>query len=131
MLVFTQRYAGRALTYIGAGLDGQVGDTLLLTLQDTGSLGVVDVIDRGEWWRLLSTHFIHEGALHLGLSMYGLLVLGPLLEKMWGRAGFVAVYLASCLGTSAVSLVFSPAMFTLALPEPGAGCWVRWQPGFT
>ena len=129
LLVFMLRYGGEAFSFIGMGLGGQTSDTLLLAFQDTGWLDAVDVIDRGQWWRMLSTSFLHAGALHLAFSMYGLFVLGGLLEKMWGRAGFLAIYLTSCLGTSAAELVWSPAAFNVGGQVRGADCWVQWRPG--
>jgi len=41
----------------------------------------------------LSYGFLHGGLLHLGMNMYALFVLGPLLEKMWGRAIFLTIYM--------------------------------------
>ena len=47
-------------------------------------------------------------ALYIGMNMYCLYVLGPLLEKMWGRAVFIAIYLAACVGGSMAAQVYTP-----------------------
>jgi membrane associated rhomboid family serine protease len=85
-------------------------------LDATGALRVIDLA-QGQWWRLLTACFVHIGLLHLGMNMYSLWVLGPLLEKMWGHVRFLAIYLIAGLGGScamAYSLLDAPGV-------PGAG----------
>lgn len=67
---------------------------------------VVGVAD-GEYYRLLTAAFLHGGLLHLALNMYALYLFGPPLEAVFGRVRFVALYLASALGGSALSYAFS------------------------
>jgi membrane associated rhomboid family serine protease len=110
LLMFVLRYKGQITDYIGGGMLGPVRDdaALVLTYRDCGWLDLFDVVERQQWWRLLSYAFLHGGILHLGMNMYGLFVLGPLLEKMWGRAAFVAIYLAACVGGGGAALLFAP-----------------------
>ncbi len=61
----------------------------------------------GEWWRLLTTGFLHFGPLHLAFNMWALWVLGRDLELALGRARFVSVYLVSLLGGSAAVFLFA------------------------
>ncbi len=104
LLVFMSRYGGEPMAYFS----DRGGDALVLTYEDCGWLNIADVIDHGQWWRLLSCGFLHGGILHLGMNMYCLYVLGPLLEKLWGHAAFAVIYVASCIGGSAFALVFTP-----------------------
>jgi rhomboid protease GluP len=107
---FTFRYGGSAMNYLTAMPGGaNDGAKIALAQQDTGALFVVDVVDRHQWWRLVSYGFLHGGLLHIGMNMYALFVLGPLLERMWGRAIFLTIYLLSCVGGGATAVVFSPA----------------------
>jgi membrane associated rhomboid family serine protease len=62
-------------------------------------------IQRGEWWRFVTAGFIHFNVLHLGLNVIGLLFSGPFVESRFGRSRFVAIYLASLLGGSALAYV--------------------------
>ena len=48
----------------------------------------------GEWWRLLTSTFVHASALHLFASVAALLSLGLVLERMVGRLAFATVYVA-------------------------------------
>lgn len=61
----------------------------------------------GQWWRLGSALFLHFGILHLALNMFGLWVLGPLLEYTLGLRKYLFVYLASGIGSMAVVLALS------------------------
>lgn len=58
-----------------------------------------------EWYRLLTSGFVHFGIVHLLFNMYLLYVLGNMIEPMIGRVRFLLVYLASLLGGSALELV--------------------------
>jgi rhomboid protease GluP len=56
-------------------------------------------------WRLGTAMFLHAGAIHLIMNMIGLWAGGGLAERMYGRAGYVALYLFSGLagGVATVS----------------------------
>jgi membrane associated rhomboid family serine protease len=62
----------------------------------------------GEWWRLVTTAFLHAGLIHLGLNMLMLWWFGGPLEALLGRARFLAVYGVSILAGSAGALLFAP-----------------------
>jgi membrane associated rhomboid family serine protease len=67
------------------------------------SLGVAD----GEFYRLLTSAFMHGGVLHLALNMFAIYLFGPPLESALGRTRFTTLYLLSALGGSAASYAFS------------------------
>ena len=58
----------------------------------------------GEPWRLLVSVFLHGGLLHVGLNMLALYQVGQLVERMFGSARFIALYLGSGLLASLVSV---------------------------
>jgi len=58
----------------------------------------------GQWWRLLSSAFLHAGVLHLALNMWAFLNLGVLAEVLFGRRVFVCLYLFCALGGSVGSV---------------------------
>jgi membrane associated rhomboid family serine protease len=60
----------------------------------------------GQWYRLVTTAFLHGGFLHIALNMYVLWLFGPPLEAAFGRARFVALYVLAALGGSAASYAF-------------------------
>ena len=69
-------------------------------------------IDNGEWYRLISSGFLHFGLFHVGMNMFLLWQLGVLLEPALGRARFALLYFVSMLGGSVGALVLSPNALT-------------------
>ena len=67
----------------------------------------------GEWWRLLTSTFMHYGPFHLAMNMYSLYLLGEALEISLGRLRYVALYLVSGLAGSAGALLLRPDALTL------------------
>ena len=67
----------------------------------------------GEWWRLLTSGFLHSGLLHVGLNMAILAILGPPLEQALGRLRFAALYLAGLVTASLGALLASPDALTV------------------
>ncbi len=61
----------------------------------------------GEYHRLLTAAFLHANLFHLLTNMLALSSVGPPLEEALGRARFLALYLLSALGGSALSLALS------------------------
>lgn len=57
----------------------------------------------GEWWRLITSVFVHIGVVHLGLNMYALFSVGVYLEPALGRWRFLALYLVSGVFASLTS----------------------------
>jgi membrane associated rhomboid family serine protease len=71
-------------------------------------------VAHGEYYRLLTSAFMHQNVLHIAFNMYALLVVGPIVEHALGRLRFVVLYLLAALGGSAVAYVFaSPTSETL------------------
>jgi membrane associated rhomboid family serine protease len=61
-----------------------------------------------EWYRIVSSAFLHFGIFHLALNMLLLFQLGLLLEPALGRIRFLLLYIASMLGGSAGVLLLHP-----------------------
>ncbi|WP_051116332.1 rhomboid family intramembrane serine protease [Amycolatopsis nigrescens] len=61
----------------------------------------------GEWWRLITSGFLHYGLLHIAVNMFALWVLGRDLELLLGKIRFTAVYFVSLLGGSVAVYQFS------------------------
>lgn len=61
-------------------------------------------------WRLVTSMFVHIGILHLVMNMFVLSSIGPLTEKLFGRVGFLAVYLLAGIGGNFVSIAWNPTI---------------------
>lgn len=77
------------------------------TLQYKLSLFPVAVAG-GQYYRLITSAFMHYGIVHILFNMWALYVLGPPLEQHLGRLRFATLYLLSALGGSVVVYLFSP-----------------------
>lgn len=62
----------------------------------------------GDYYRLVTSAFVHYGIVHILFNMYALYVLGPPLEQHLGRWRFATLYGLSALGGSVVVYLFSP-----------------------
>jgi membrane associated rhomboid family serine protease len=62
----------------------------------------------GEYYRLVSSAFIHFGAIHIAFNMYALYLLGGALERYAGTLRFGAIYLLSVLTGSLGALIMTP-----------------------
>jgi rhomboid protease GluP len=66
------------------------------------------LIAYGQYWRLFTAMFLHIGIMHLFFNSYALYAYGPVVEHLFGKAKFAAVYLLSGLMGSLFSYIFSP-----------------------
>lgn len=89
---------------------------LYVTISDPGSLGGRSGVSkaqfdlglneyfliggRHEWYRLITSGFLHFGVIHIAFNMLLLYQLGQLLERPLGRAKFGLLYAAALLGGS-------------------------------
>ncbi|HXR60503.1 MAG TPA: rhomboid family intramembrane serine protease, partial [Solirubrobacterales bacterium] len=70
-------------------------------------------VAEGEWYRLVTSGFLHATIIHIGFNMFLLLVLGRLLEPALGTPRFLVLYFASLLAGSFGALVVEPNALTL------------------
>jgi rhomboid protease GluP len=64
-----------------------------------------------EWWRFVTPIFLHGGIAHILMNMYGLWVIGPYVERLYGSAKFVVFWVATGVaGVAASYLSVQPNM---------------------
>jgi membrane associated rhomboid family serine protease len=102
-----------------ASKGSSLGNNGRSSLLENGGLYLPD-IRNNEFWRLLTSGFLHFGVVHLAFNMFALFQLGRALESGLGRARFVGVYLASLLSGSAMVLVMDRAGFQSGSLTAGA-----------
>jgi membrane associated rhomboid family serine protease len=121
---------------------GGIGGSSLLA---DGSVSRATIAD-GEYWRLITSGFLHAGFLHLAFNMFALYILGSMLEPAIGRLRFGLIYFVALLAGSFGALLVEPdaptvgasgAIFGLmgaavvvsrnrgiSLMESGLGLWI-------
>jgi membrane associated rhomboid family serine protease len=62
----------------------------------------------GEWWRLITSAFLHLGLLHLAFNMYALWLFGPIMEQLYGHVEFAVIYVLCALGGSVLTILLQP-----------------------
>jgi membrane associated rhomboid family serine protease len=100
-------------TIFGANIHGKVIDEGVLWRYGVGV--------EHQYWRLVSSGFLHENLLHIGFNMYLLYLLGMMLEPAIGSIRFATIYVTALLfgsfgallATTAASLGASGAIFGL------------------
>ena len=93
--------------HVGSGRRAFLLGQDMSTLQKLGAVSG-DALVRGEWWRLLTTNFVHIGIIHLIVNLYTLGMIGALAENLWGRWRFTLIYLVSGLAGSSLAMGHHP-----------------------
>jgi membrane associated rhomboid family serine protease len=93
---------------------GGVNSSSFGTLYEKGALfgPYIDQIQH-QFYRLVTSGFLHDGLLHIAFNMLFLFFIGPALESAIGRLNFLLVYFVSLLAGSFGALLFSPQIPTV------------------
>ena len=65
-------------------------------------------IAHGDYWRLVTSGFVHFGILHIAFNMYFLWIIGQPLERYLGSIRFSIIYFVSLLAGSFGALLLTP-----------------------
>jgi membrane associated rhomboid family serine protease len=84
-------------------------------------LGLVPAfVADGEWYRVVTSGFLHGSPLHLAFNMFALYILGTFLEPVLGTPRFVAIYAASLLAGSLGVVIHQPDSLVTTVGASGA-----------
>ncbi|MDC3413390.1 rhomboid family intramembrane serine protease [Aquibacillus sp. 3ASR75-11] len=64
----------------------------------------------GEWWRIVSSMFLHIGYLHIAMNMLALFYLGNAVERIYGSARFFIIYFLAGIIGGLASFALSPQL---------------------
>ena len=82
------------------------GSTNTQTLIDFGA-NYLPLTKSGDYYRLLTSAFLHIGLIHLALNMYSLFVIGTSIEYFYGKVKYLLIYLYSALIGSLFTVILS------------------------
>ena len=77
-------------------------------LSDWGGKNAVNILDDGEWWRLVTPIMLHAGVIHLVCNVAVQLESGAFFEREWGSLNWLIIYLSSAVGSTILSVIFMP-----------------------
>jgi membrane associated rhomboid family serine protease len=103
------------LAFLGSAVSGGdlgFGGTGGSVISNGALYGPAVSIDH-EYWRLVTSGFLHAGLLHIGFNMFLLYLLGTQLEPAIGSLRFGVLYFTSLLGGSLGALLLSPNSVTV------------------
>jgi membrane associated rhomboid family serine protease len=95
---------------VNAALGGASGVSLFGgggPLVEAGAI-YAPAVAAGEWWRILTSAFLHLGLLHLAFNMYALWLFGPIMEQLYGHVEYAVLYLLCAAGGSVLTIVAAP-----------------------
>jgi membrane associated rhomboid family serine protease len=98
-----------AETAAGAPLGGGGGGSVFIH----GALFGPLISQNHEYWRLVTSGFLHDGLLHILFNMVFLYFIGIILEPAIGHLNFAVVYGVSLLAGSFGALLFQPDAVTV------------------
>jgi rhomboid protease GluP len=64
----------------------------------------------GEWWRVVTSGFLHMGLLHVFMNMWVLYDVGGAVEELYGSSKFFAIYMLAMVGGCICSLLANPML---------------------
>lgn len=74
---------------------------------DHGYLRPQDVLEHGEWWRIVTAAFLHANIAHIGLNMIALYSVGKEVEAVFGKWRFALIYALAVAGSGFSIIHFS------------------------
>lgn len=95
-------------------------------IADHGGMVYLKVTNAGEYWRMLTSMFIHFDMQHLGENMLVLILTGRILERVMGKGRYLIIYFVSGLVSSFASLQFTLQFepYSVSAGASGAICGV-------
>jgi membrane associated rhomboid family serine protease len=99
---------GGSLGLFGGGGGGAVGACGQASPVVSAGAVCTNGVMAGEWWRVITSAFIHLGLLHIGFNMYALYLFGPIMEDLYGHLEYLVIYLLCALGGSVLTILVAP-----------------------
>jgi len=91
----------------GPNLFSGISGRVLFQLGARQSIAILS----GEWWRLVMPMFLHAGLLHLGMNSLFLVDIGPQVERIYGSARYLFIYVSTGICSFIASTVWNLWMY--------------------
>jgi membrane associated rhomboid family serine protease len=104
---------GAVVTFVFVRMKLDAGSISPDTLVAWGA-GLGTRTTNGEWWRLVTAAFVHDGWFHFLVDLAALIQIGLILERLVGRLTIAAVYLSAGVFDGLVNLSSRPLAVTVS-----------------
>ena len=107
-----RKYSYCSVNICLAALEAAIFAICLLTgdrLYGAWRCGTLLVIEQRQYWRLLTSVFLHAGISHLGSNLIVQILMGNVVERNLGHVKYLLLFLASGIGGNIVSVLYDSA----------------------
>lgn len=101
------------VAFLASGQFGIGSGTSSNSVYFKGALYPYGIAHHHEYWRLVSSAFLHQGFLHIAFNMYLLYTLGNMLEPVLGNVKFALIYVVALFWGSAGAMLVNPDTLTV------------------
>lgn len=71
------------------------------------------LVAQGQWWRIVTSAFLHGGLLHISFNMFALFQVGRFLEMLIGTRRMLTIYTISMIGSGLSVYLFAYDQVTI------------------
>lgn len=110
---------GWEIVIAGPGMFSMTGGGNEERVLEAGALWPAAALVDHQWWRILTSAFLHGGLVHIALNMFSLWVIGRFVENVAGPVRMTVIYFASLVASGLGVVYLSPPANAL-VPTLGA-----------
>lgn len=109
------------VTYLLIAINVIIFILQLLNIVNSSQFGMnSELVRGGQYYRLITSAFLHGGIIHLLCNMYSLFIIGTQLETVLGKVKFTIVYFLSIIASSLLSGVINAGTGIMSVGASGA-----------
>lgn len=101
------------VAFLASGQFGVGSSTSSNDIYYKGALYPFGIAEHHEYWRLVTSAFLHQGFIHIAFNMYLLYTLGNMLEPVLGNVKFALVYAIALFWGSMGAMIVNPDTLTV------------------
>ena len=79
------------------------------------------ILQDGQWYRLLTSCFLHFGIMHIASNMFSLYIIGNTIESYFGKVRYIIIYLVSGIAGNVLTLLVEMFTGSYALSAGASG----------
>lgn len=77
-----------------------------------GLFGALIRVDSSQWWRIISSNFVHIGLEHLLMNGFSLYIVGKIAEQVWSKRDYLILFLLSGIFGGLLTIALAPQVLS-------------------